>query len=285
MDITASQTLTTVDQHHPAAIARSLEEDGYALIPGVLTDAEVTEARRRIDDLTHFGFDRASDQGRGKDHWKCVFNRSPYWLSFIDRPGVIDGLEQVLGNDCHITGQTAWRTFPGDGDERPALHVDQLLFPVPEELAASGQVRIPCYLATLHFYLSDIDEDLCPTWVVPGSHRSGRGPGAGTAVANNPNPNRGFLAGEERSWNGVQEQPVLCKAGDALLFRSEVWHRGSKNRTEDRVRYLLQVHYGARQMAQRFSPYTEFAYNREVLAAANERQLRLLGKHRPTAYD
>ena len=210
MTTTSTTPLPTVDQHDAAGIAHALEEDGFALIPGVLNAEEVAEARRRIDELTHFGFDRASEDGRGRDHWKCIFNRHPYWLRFIDQPGIIDGIEQVLGSNCHITGHTAWRTFPGDGAERPGLHVDQLLFPVPEELAASGRVRIPCYLATLHFYLSDISEDLCPTWIVPGSHKSGRGPGSGQPNANNPTPGRGFLAGE---WSATQVRTSTERAG------------------------------------------------------------------------
>ena len=33
-----------------------------------------------------------------------------------------------------------------------------------------------------------------------------------------------------------------ASAGDVVLFRSEVWHRGSAN-TSNEVRYLMQVHY------------------------------------------
>ena len=51
-------------------------------------------------------------------------------------------------------------------------------------------------------------------------------------------------------WQGRAAQPVLCRAGDVLMFRSELWHAGSNNRTADRTRYLLQVHYGRRMVAQ-----------------------------------
>jgi hypothetical protein len=275
----------TVDQHDVEGIVRALEDDGFALIPGVLSAGEVKEARRRIDELVHFGFDYVSQEGRGVDHYKCVFNRSPYWLRFLDPPGIIDALEKILGANCHITGQSAWRSFPGAGEATPPLHVDHLLFPVPEELLLEGTVRSPCYLATLHYYLSDIPLELCPTWVLPGSHKSGRGPGQAEAALEPAKRHLGFMAGHEREWRGVREQPVLCRAGDTLLFRSDLWHRGSRNATGDQIRYLLQVHYGARHMAQRFSPYTEFTYNREVLAAASPRQARLLGKHAQGAYD
>ena len=77
---------------------------------------------------------------------------------------------------------------------------------------------------------------------------------------------------------------MLCNAGDALLFRSELWHRGSINRTTDRTRYMVQVHYGARGMAQRFPPYLEFRHNPEVMAAATPRQRRMMGDHQTSAY-
>ena len=58
----------------------------------------------------------------------------------------------------------------------------------------------------------------------------------------------------------------------------------AQNKTPDRTRYMLQVHYAQRGIAQRFNPYLDFKHNPEVVAAANERQLRLLGKHSIGAY-
>jgi hypothetical protein len=74
-------------------------------------------------------------------------------------------------------------------------------------------------------------------------------------------------------------------AGDILFFRGDLWHSGSENRTADQVRYLLQVQYGRRGMAQHFAPYLEWCFNPEVVAACTPRQRRLLGDHRQGAYD
>jgi ectoine hydroxylase-related dioxygenase (phytanoyl-CoA dioxygenase family) len=89
----------------------------------------------------------------------------------------------------------------------------------------------------------------------------------------------------ETQWQAREPQVVLASAGDALVFRSDVWHAGSDNRTASDVRYLLQVHYGRREMAQHFSPYMSWRFNPAVLAAASPRQRRLLGDHDPGAYD
>jgi len=69
------------------------------------------------------------------------------------------------------------------------------------------------------------------------------------------------------------------------VFRSELWHAGSDNRSAERSRYMLQVHYGRRMVAQKFSPYLRFQFNPAVLAAATPRQRRLLGDHAEAEYD
>lgn len=273
----ATSALVQTSQHDVDGIVRGLEDEGYALMPGVLTRAQCAEVRAHIDALD---FPEYDGKGNGKDidHHKVVFNRDPYWLQFIDQAGIIDAVERLQGGDCHIIGMSAWRSPPGVGGW--GMHIDQIFVPMDEELLVTGRVKLPVFLQTLHFYLNDMDLDLCPTWVVPGSHKSGRGPtpaeAAGTQV--------GFVRGDERAWRDRMAVPVLCNEGDAMLFRSEVWHTGSKNVTTDRTRYLLQVHYGRRGMAQRFPPYLEFQYNPAVVAACTPRQRRMIGGHKIGAY-
>ncbi|MBA4066251.1 MAG: dioxygenase [Isosphaera sp.] len=249
--------------YHPADVdgtAAALDEDGFALIPEVLTLDEVAACRARIDALRPLPWDFTGPT----DHYKNVFNRDPFWLPYLDRPGVVDLAEAVLGENCHVIGQTAWRSHP---DHRGVgLHLDYLPMTWPEPGVPDG-VRVPVFLATAHVYLSPQPAELCPTHVIPGSHRAGRRP-----------------ARWETHWRGRAPQPVLCGAGDVLFFRSDLWHSGSDNRT-DQTRYLLQVHYGRREMAQHFAPFLAWRFDPAVLAACNPRQLRLLGDHPQGAYD
>ncbi|GAB4469312.1 MAG: hypothetical protein OHK0029_41890 [Armatimonadaceae bacterium] len=247
-----------------SGMVEALHEDGFALIPGVLSPEEVTEVRAAIDRLTPFGFDKLGKT----DHFKCVFNRDMVFLNLIDREPVISLAEGTMGEECHIMGETAWRSHPGHNGWSP--HTDRTYITIPEEFILSGQVKLPIYLCTAHYYLNDITEELCPTYVIPGSHKSGR------ALA--------WGKDKEPEWHGKKLEPVLCKAGDVLFFRSEIWHTGSENRSDD-TRYLVQVHYSHRFMAQQFSPYLTFQFSPHILANANPRQRRLLGEHRPQAYD
>jgi hypothetical protein len=253
------QTFAPMDTE---GMTRALRDDGFALIPGVLTPEECAAARDKIDGLQPFGFDQLGPT----DHFKCVFNREPYWLRFLDLPGIIDLAEAAMGAECHIIGQTAWRSHPGHNGWSP--HTDRVFVEMPEDMAMDPRFTLPISLCTAHFYLSDITEDLCPTYVIPGSHRSGRALAWGRI--------------SDPVWHDRSLEPVVCKAGDVLFFRSEIWHSGSKN-SSDTTRYLLQVHYSHRFISQKFSPWP-FQYNPEILAAANERQLRLLGKHSESNY-
>ncbi|MGZ8202392.1 MAG: phytanoyl-CoA dioxygenase family protein [Burkholderiales bacterium] len=245
----------------------ALHTDGFALATAALTPKLCDEARAKIDGLRAEHWDEVHAQGGGRhlDRYLCVFNRDPFWLEFLDRPGIIDVAEAALGPDCHIIGETAWRSHPGyDGDP---LHLDYL--PITwMEGAVPASMRMPVFILTAHFYLCDVTPELAPTHVLPGSHRAGRAPHSG-----------------ESSWNGREALPVLARAGECLLFRSDVWHSGSANRSAQHARYLLQVHYGRREMAQHFSPYLDWRFNPAVVAAAIPRRRRLLGNHEPGAYD
>ncbi|WP_252274584.1 phytanoyl-CoA dioxygenase family protein [Pseudomonas subflava] len=240
---------------------QALHEDGFALLPGAVNATQIAELRQAIDHLQPIHWDYTGLV----DHYKCVFNRDPLWLPYLDLPGVIELAEAALGADCHLIGQTAWRCHPGFiGAD---LHIDHLAMPLPSSLLDDPGFRLPMQICTAQLYLDDIDIDLCPTLVIAGSHRAGRAPEAG-----------------ETAWRGHSPEPVLCRAGDLLFFRSELWHAGSRNRSP-RTRYLLQMHYGRRMVAQKFSPYLQFRFNPAVLAASTPRQCRLLGDHEAAEYD
>jgi hypothetical protein len=246
-----------------AAMTEALHADGFALIPGVLSAKLVTAARAEIDQLTPVGWDFTGPT----DHYKTVFNRSPFWVPFLDLPGVIELAEATLGADCHVIGQTAWRSHPGH--RGVGLHLDYLPMEWPEP-GVPDAMRVPMFICTAHAYLSPQTAELCPTRVIPGSHKAGRRPR--------------WREGESH-WRNRAAQPVLCDAGDVLYFRSDLWHSGSDNVTNDQTRHLLQVHYGRREMAAHFAPYLDWKFNPATLAACTDRQLRLLGDHRRGAYD
>ncbi len=254
---------------HPtlAGQVQAMQDDGYAFLPALLDAAEIAELRATMDRLVAIpaSYDRHDTAGFLNKSINNAFNRDPVFLPYVDRPGVIEIAEAIHGSDCHIIGMTAWMTGPGRPDQQ--LHADWQPITLPPEVMQMPSVKIPIYISTAHFYLDDLDEALGPTQFIPGSHKAGRAPHG------------------DATYQGVGPKNILCKAGDLVIFRSEVWHRGTANRS-GRVRYLLQVHYAQRMITQKFPPYlNRFQFDEAILARATPRQRRLLGEHTPSNYD
>src|SRR3712207_4546872 len=101
------------------AMLAALDERGAVLVGDALPAALCSEAREKIDALKPLHWDEAHEDPRGiaagrfLDRYLCVFNRDAYWLQFLDRAGIIDLAEAALGRDCHVIGETAWRSHPG----------------------------------------------------------------------------------------------------------------------------------------------------------------------------
>ncbi|MEM7132014.1 MAG: phytanoyl-CoA dioxygenase family protein [Chloroflexota bacterium] len=249
---------------------RALEEDGYVYLPNILNLEEIQELRgamERLDAIPE-SFDRHTtpeSNGFLNISINNVFNRDPHFLSFLDRPEIIEIEEAVHGDDCHIIGMTSWITGPGRPDQ--GLHADWQPLELPEEVMANPDVKVPIYITTAHYYLDDLYKDLGPTQFIPGSHRAGRAPKG------------------DMDYKGVGPKYIMCNAGDVVIFRSEVWHRGTAN-TSEQTRYLLQVHYAKRMITQKFPPYlNRFQFDPDILAQTTPRQKRLLGDHRSSNYD
>ena len=248
----------------------ALDRDGYVYLPSVLGQDEISVLRESMDRLEarQDYFDRNQLPEENGFLNKCInntFNRELLFLHFVDRPGIIEIEEAVHGPDCHVIGMTAWLTGPGRPEQ--GLHVDWKPIALPEDIMADSRVEIPIFITTVHYYLDDLNEELGPTQFVPGSHRAGRTPDGAT------------------QWQGVAPHSILCNAGDVVIFRSEVWHRGTANRSK-KTRYLLQVHYAKRMITQKFPPYlNRFQFDPDILVHASPRQRRLLGDHVQSNYD
>ena len=266
-----AMALPLVARDDLAGYVRAMEEDGYAYFPGVLDTDEIAALREAMDRLTVIkaSYDRHTDPSEHGFMNKSInnaFNRDPHFVQYLDRPEIIDLIEALHGADCHCIGMTAWMTGPGRPEQ--TLHADWQPLTLPEEVMENPKVKIPIFITTAHYYLDDLSDDLGPTNFVPGSHRAGRRPVEG-----------------ETSFKGVEEQSIMCKAGDCVVFRCEVWHRGTAN-TSSRTRYLLQVHYAQRIITQKYPPYlNKFQFDEDILAQATSRQLRLMGDHVPSNYD
>lgn len=256
----------------PPAASEQLERDGYALLRGALTSGEVSDLVEEIDRSFE---ERPPERNRtDRDEFRYqMLNHGPCSQAAVGHPAILAAIEPLLGDDCHVIANTAWRNPPSFGggpwhcDAGP--HV-----PRPKDVEWDDRIPYPVFAIGAHIMLRDCPLECGPTAVVPGSHRSGR-----LAPVSQ-------LEDPDLTYDGRPPVLMVAEAGDVALFVSDVWHRGTPSDGGD-GRLFLQVHYGRRDIAQRIRSTTEVNHltQEAIDRAATPRQRALVGLHDPYFYD
>ncbi len=255
----------------PAA-SEQLERDGYALIREVLDAPSVAALGAEIAAVFETsGTDRERD-ARNEFRYGML-NRSALAQKAIASRALLDVIEPLLGEDCHVIANTAWRNAPGH--QGGLWHVDAgPHVPRPQNVPWPDAIPYPVFAIGMHLFLEDCPLEAGPTAVLPGSHRSGRLP---------PKERLG-----DPGLTYENKTPVLlpARAGDAILFVSDAWHRGTPAQ-DGRGRFFLQCHYGRRDLAQRIFTTAEVNHlSPDAIARAEtDREKTLIGLHQPFFYD
>jgi ectoine hydroxylase-related dioxygenase (phytanoyl-CoA dioxygenase family) len=255
----------------PAA-ATQLEQEGYAHIKGVLTPEEISALAAEMTEV----FDN-SDADRGHDvnneFRHGMFNRSPLAQKAIANRAILDAIEPLLGEDCHVIANTAWRNIKGHQGGR--WHIDAgPHVPRPEGVEWPDAIPYPVFAIGVHIFVEDCPMEAGPTAVLPKSHRSGRIPPHDRAMD------------MTLSFDNQSAVYLPAKAGDAILFVSDIWHRGTPAKDGIR-RFFLQCHYGRRDIQQRIFPTAEVSHVLPEAAerATTDRERQLIGLHNMGFYD
>ena len=258
----------------PSASAQ-LERDGYAILPDVLAPEAVAALAAEITAVFETSDpDRPQDANNEFRH--AMFNRSPLSQAAIGAPAILETIEPLLGEDCHVIANTAWRNIAGHRGGR--WHIDAgPHVPRAEGVPWPDAIPYPVFAIGAHIFLKDCPPEAGPTAVVPGSHRSGRFPPVDPAL----DPETVHPTYEGRG-------PVLlaARAGDVALFVSDVWHRGTAAQP-GHDRFFLQAHYGRRDIAQRIMTTDAISHADPQAAdrAVTRRERQLIGLHAPFFYD
>lgn len=262
-------------------VAEHLEAKGYAVVRGALSKSELTTLKQEVSDV----FSARTADGRSgvrntadDDMFRYeMFNRSPACLRCLTHPAILAVIEPLLGKDCHVIANTAWRNPAGHKPEGGFnWHVDAgPHVPLPEGVTWPADIPHPVFAIGVHIFLEDSGLDDGPTGVIPGSHLSGRFP-----------PWEQVLD-DDLKFNGEGCVPLLAKAGDIAFFVSDVWHRRMPTTSADSGRFFLQVHYGRRDIAQRVKTTAEINHVESSVIAGliDARTKSMLGLHPPHFYD
>lgn len=255
----------------PEASAQ-LEEAGWAVLRGVLTPDEVAALAEEITAVFDAEpADRPNDEHGQFRH--AMLNRSPLSQKAIAAPAILETIEPLLGEDCHVIANTAWRNI--EGHQGGPWHMDAgPHIPRPEGVAWPDAIPYPVFAIGVHIFLQDCPAEAGPTAVIPGSHKAGR------------LPPKDRLFDMDLEYEGRRAVLLEARAGDAALFVSDAWHRGAPAR-EGFGRFFLQAHYARRDIAQRLLTTAEMAQASPEAAARaeTERERRLIGLHAPYFYD
>ena len=251
-----------------SAATLELERDGYTVLCGVL-DAHAIDRLSREIAAVFEAVDEPDPQFRHQ-----MLNRGAACQGAVGHPAILEAIEPLLGDDCHVIANTAWRNAPMFGGQ--GWHCDAgPHVPRPEGVPWDDRIPYPVFAVAAHLLLRDCTRPCGPTAVVPGSHRSGRLPPADRK--DDP----------DLTYDGRPPALLEGRAGDVLLFVSDVWHRGLPAEPAGTGRFFLQAHYARRDIAQRLKPSCEaHQLSPESLARiASPRERLLLGLHERHFYD
>ena len=267
----------------PAPIeSQQLEQEGWTVVRGAIPAADVAALTKEIEAI----YAKLPPDGRApqrpveedNDFRYEMLNRSPLCQAVIGSRAILDAIEPLLGEDCHVIANTCWRNPPRERNTHGggAWHIDAgPHVPRPAGIPWDDRIPYPIFAIGAHIYLKDCPIECGPTGVIPRSHKSGQRPP------------------DDRVWDveltcdGRGVVPLTAKSGDVAMFVSDVWHRRLPPLPGDSGRLFLQAHYGRRDIAQRIRSTSTVNHlsPEAVERAQTPRQRTLVGLHQNFFYD
>jgi hypothetical protein len=254
-----------------------LQSDGYVILEGVFVEEEIAALCADVERVfEEYPPDERGDPPEQSASFRYeMLNRSGLVQRAVGHPRILEVVESLLGEDCHVIANTAWWQRSGENDHLGRFwHIDGGPH-VPRDPGVSWDTRIPypVFAIAAHLYLWDCPIEAGPTGLVPGSHTSGQAPPMER------------LADDSLEWNGQHAVPIVARAGDVALFASDIWHRRMSPRPGDPGRMFVQCHYGRRDIAQRIRPTSSVNHlSAEALARAGTPRERTLAGYHPLGF-
>ena len=181
-------------------VARQLADDGYVIVSGMMTAADVRAARTdlgRVLAATPTG--RNTFEGLATQRVYALFAKTRTFDRAALHPLLLEVLDHVLGH-YQLSAPVGIRIGPGE--QAQVLHRDDAIYPLPEP-------RPPVVVNTM-WPLDEFTAENGATRFIPGSHRwePGRQPAAGDTV-----------------------RTATMTPGSAMFYLGSLWHGGGANTT------------------------------------------------------
>ena len=253
------QTIESVDLRQLELRREEFRENGFLVLPGVLSGEECAkyiDVLDRLDQtITQSARDRPRQPGDRLELRGCV-KKAPEFMELVDRADILTLLSFLLGYNIQLGNSHA---FIRPGYERAAGESPQGLFGWHRDLmrtATPVNGRYPHLATRVGYFFTPADEPTMGSlFVVPGSHRTAGRP----------------------AWNRTTDQPygmheLLVEAGSAVLFDNRLWHSTSPNYSSH-ARKNLYLEYAQRWLR----PFDYYFQDDAVYAAASPVLKQLLG--------
>jgi ectoine hydroxylase-related dioxygenase (phytanoyl-CoA dioxygenase family) len=193
---------TTIAAITPEEIAAGMARDGYVIVEGVLSSADVEAARsdlQRVLAGTPTG--RNDFEGFSTQRIYALFAKTRTFDAVAIDPLVLGVLDRTLAN-YQLSAPVGIQIGPGE--KAQVLHRDESVYPLPDPH--------PNVVVNTMWPLDDFTEANGATRLVPGSHLwdSSRRPDADPEIV-------------------VADMP----AGSAMFYLGKLWHGGGANATDE----------------------------------------------------
>jgi ectoine hydroxylase-related dioxygenase (phytanoyl-CoA dioxygenase family) len=193
-----------------AAVLAALLDDGFVVLPGLLSEELLAAAVLHADSLlVGAGYSDNSFDGRKTRRAYGLLSDVGAFEALLTHPAVHSLVAARLGQVYQFGMLFLTAVDAGQGSQ--PLHFDAGVYPLPRDIEAETNVI---------WALSDFTADNGATVVAPGSHLwpDGRRPQEG------------------------ELQPVVMRAGSAVVFSGRLWHGAGHNQTPATRRALICEH-------------------------------------------
>src|SRR5215472_17682103 len=224
-------------------VTRRLIEDGYVVVSGMMSDANLEAARAdlgRILEATKTG--RNAFEGFATQRIYALFAKTRTFDDAAIHPLLLEVLDKVLGH-YQLSAPVGIRIGPGE--QAQVLHTDDMIYPIP-------QPHPPVVVNTM-WPLDEFTEENGATRFIAGSHAW--------------EPGRLPTAADSLSYAAISP-------GSAMFYLGSLWHGGGANRTS-RPRLGVILEYAAAWLRQQENHC--LAVPRAVVRELPERLQELIG--------
>ncbi len=232
-----------------------LDEEGYLPLPDMITPAQVTSFRDRVEEIIRAeGEDAGEEVGQeaGSIRLSDLINKDPMFDLCYTHPRLLAAIRHVLTSDFKVHSLNCRFPLPGQGFQ--ALHMDW----APSNRQEQQRFQTGEYfVANSLWLLDDLSEENGATRLVPGSHRFKKTPAEMKQDPEKPHPD---------------EMVVTARAGTVVVFNAHTWHGGTLNRS-DKPRRVMHMAFVRRELSQQTDQRT---YLRAETAARLTEEMRVL---------